>query len=277
MPQLGVQLAMVVSVIFFLSSQSSANVLRSPAILPKDSDDEYYQKFQEVPSLNDTAIKLMENFLHIGRPNGFVDRRRRAVNRFSEDIVIVMDGSWSIGNCEFEKGKKALKDMLSLAGSHSRLDSKYAVVTFSTNATVNFNFLSYSAASEGITQLSYPGGFTNTNSGLAEAKKLFDNPSSGRRRNSRKMVFLVTDGRSTDRQKTLVKATEVKDDGIQIYVVAVGKFIPGIDEMVKVASYPPTPFLFRVESYNGFYKVIKLVIQKSGASYNISNYDPPCS
>ncbi|XP_068710448.1 collagen alpha-1(XIV) chain-like [Montipora foliosa] len=274
MPQLGVQLAMVVSVIFFLSSQGSANVLRSPAILPKDSDDEYYQKFQEVPSLKDTAIKLMENFLHIGRPNGFVDRRRSLV---LEDMVIVMDGSWSIGNCEFEKGKKALKDMFSLAGSGSPFDSKYAVVTFSTNATVNFNFLSYSAASEGITQLSYPGGFTNTNSGLAEAKKLFDNPSSGRRRNSRKMVFLVTDGRSTDRQKTLVKATEVKDDGIQIYVVAVGKSIPGIDEMVKVASYPPTAFLFRVGSYNGFYKVIKLVIQKSGASYNISNYDPPCS
>lgn len=46
MPQLGVQLAMVVSVIFFLSVQSSANVLRSPATLPKDSDDEYYQTFQ---------------------------------------------------------------------------------------------------------------------------------------------------------------------------------------------------------------------------------------
>ena len=121
----------------------------------------------------------MENFLHIGRPNGFVDRRRRAVNRF-EDIVIVMDGSWSIGNCEFEKGKKALKNMLRFAGSSSGYDSKYAVVTFSTNATVNFNFLSYSAASEGITQLSYPGGFTNTNYGLAEAKKLFDNPSSGK-------------------------------------------------------------------------------------------------
>ena len=121
----------------------------------------------------------MENFLHIGRPNGFVDRRRSVVD-IIEEIVIVMDGSWSIGNCEFEKAKKAFQHLLRLAGSNPHFDSKYAVVTFSTNATVNFNFLSYSAASEGITQLSYPGGFTNTNSGLAEAKTLFDNSSSGK-------------------------------------------------------------------------------------------------
>ncbi|XP_068745207.1 collagen alpha-1(XIV) chain-like [Montipora capricornis] len=276
MPQLGVQLAIVVSVIFFLSSQSSANVLRSAATLPKDSDDEYYQKFQEFPSLNDTAIKLMQNFLHIGRPNGFVDRRRRAVNRFFEDIVIVMDGSWSIGNCEFEKGKKALKYMLRLAGSSSGYDSKYAVVTFSTNATVNFKFLSYSAVSERITQLSYPGGFTNTNSGLAEAKKLFDNPSSGRRPNSRKMVFLVTDGRSSDKQGTVFKATEIKNRGMEIFVVAVGAYLDGVDEMVKVSSSPHDRYLFRVKTLSSFFKVVMLIIKEVGVNYVLPQYEPPC-
>ena len=58
-------------------------------------------------------------------------------------------------------------------------DSKYAAVTFATTATVNFNFLRYSSAASEITRISYPSGSTNTQAGLAEAKKLFDDPNSG--------------------------------------------------------------------------------------------------
>ena len=58
-------------------------------------------------------------------------------------------------------------------------DSKYAAVTFGTTATVNFNFLPYSSAASKLTRIPYPDGSTNTQAGLAEAKKLFDDPNSG--------------------------------------------------------------------------------------------------
>ena len=89
-----------------------------------------------------------------------------------------MDGSGSIPQCEFEKGKKALKHMMGLA-SESRSDAKYAAVTFDTSAIVNFKFLPYSTAANEIMKISYPGGGTNTQAGLAEAKNLFDDSSSG--------------------------------------------------------------------------------------------------
>lgn len=66
----------------------------------------------------------------------------------------------------------------------------------------------------------------------------------GRRVFSRKMVFLVTDGHSNVKlHLTIPKANALKNSGVEIFVVAVGKYINGIDEMVKVASYPPEHFL----------------------------------
>lgn len=128
---------------------------------------------------NVTAKKLMTNFLHI-RPKFSTDRARRASgSQYVEDIVIVMDGSGSIGSCEFNRGKKALQHMMQLASTIGS-DTKYAAVTFASSVTVNFEFLPYSDSAKKIIQISYPGGSTNTQAGLVEAKKLFDDPSSGK-------------------------------------------------------------------------------------------------
>ena len=117
----------------------------------------------------------MTNFLHI---HPIADCVRREQPLYIEDIVIVMDGSGSVQRCEFEKGNKALQHMMRL-GNAGRNETKYAAVTFATSATVNFKFLPYSSAANEITQIPYPGGMTNTQAGLTEAKKLFDNPISG--------------------------------------------------------------------------------------------------
>ena len=114
----------------------------------------------------------MKDFLHI-RAAG-----KRQLDNI-EDIVVVMDGSGSVGPCEFGKGKKALKYMMkeSNVGGY---DTKYAAVTFASSANVNFKFLPYSTASEKISTIPYPSGSTNTQAGLSEAKKLYDDTSSGK-------------------------------------------------------------------------------------------------
>ena len=93
------------------------------------------------------------------------------------------------------------------------------------------------------------------------------------------MVFLVTDGQSNNKQLTISKAQELKKFGVEIYVIGIGTYNNGIDEMVKVASYPPEHFLFRVTNLQGFWNIVKLVIkQVSPHQYAIVNgqYDPPC-
>ena len=101
----------------------------------------------------------------------------------------------------------------------------------------------------------------------------------GRRVVARKMVFLVIDGQSNvEQQLTIPKADALKNSGVQTFVVAVGTYIYDIDELVKVASYPPKQFLFRVKELSGFWKIIKMIITEvSPGKYNIVNgqYDPP--
>ena len=132
----------------------------------------------------------MNDFMNKGYAQNYIDldfdtltSGRRYVHRgscdHSAEVVIVMDASGSIGSCEFEKGKKALKYMLKLINSKDLDSGKYAAVTFSTSTTVNFNFLSPSSASEKIMQLSYPSGSTNTQAALDAAKRLFFDTSAG--------------------------------------------------------------------------------------------------
>ena len=96
----------------------------------------------------------------------------------AEDIVVVMDGSGSIGRCEFDKGKIALSNMMELA-SASGISTNYAAITFANSAKVEFQFKPYTEAGNKIKDIQYPGGGTNTQAGLTGAKKLFDDPSSG--------------------------------------------------------------------------------------------------
>ena len=95
-------------------------------------------------------------------------------------MVVVLDGSGSIGSCEFGKGKKALKHMMNLAKDNPTFDTKYAAVSYSSSAVVDFTFLPYSLAANRIMQVRYVGWSTNTQDGLAKAKGLFLDPSSGR-------------------------------------------------------------------------------------------------
>ena len=138
--------------------------------------------FQTVPSLDVSAKKLLANFLSYSQYRGIAKRQTAIV-----DTVIVLDGSGSVPRCDFSKAKEALKHLMDTLHK-PEYDSKYAAVTFGTTATVNFNFLPYSSAASEITRISYPSGSTNTQAGLAEAKKLFDDPTSG----TLPMMFLIS-------------------------------------------------------------------------------------
>ena len=113
-----------------------------------------------------TTKKFTTNFLGHTQSAAFVD------------TVIVLDGSGSVPRGDFYKAKEALKHMMDTL-NNPESDSRFAAVTFSTTATVNFKFLPYSSAASKIRTIPYPGSNTNTQAGLAEAKKLFEDPNSG--------------------------------------------------------------------------------------------------
>ena len=104
----------------------------------------------------------------------------------------------------------------------------------------------------------------------------------GRREGSEKVVILITDGQSNAQcHLTIPKAQELKKRQVKILVFVVGSSgdVRGMDEMVKVASDPPTDHMFRVETLGGFYEVTRLILQKAFPDeWKISSgqYNPPC-
>ena len=101
----------------------------------------------------------------------------------------------------------------------------------------------------------------------------------GRREGSEKVVILITDGHSNkQRHLTIPNAQELKKRQVKILVVAVGSYIGGIDEMVKVASDPPKDHMFRVKSLGEFHEIVRLVLEKVfPGKWKISGqYNPPC-
>lgn len=130
-----------------------------------------------MPTTEETAEKLVTNFLRI--PLSHLRRNPRLRrSTVKEDIVVILDGSGSIGNCEFDKAKQALKNVLDLA-SEAGFDDQFAAVSFSNSAVANFNFEANPKAGENIKQIPYLNQGTNTQAGLQEAKRLFEDPASG--------------------------------------------------------------------------------------------------
>ena len=116
----------------------------------------------------------MTNFLGFSQTAGITKRQSPAI----VDTVLILDGSGSVPRCDFSKAKEALKHMMSTLRNPA-YDSKFAAVTFSSSATVSFQFLPNLSAANRITTIPYPGGMTNTQEALLEAKGLFDDPNSG--------------------------------------------------------------------------------------------------
>ena len=116
----------------------------------------------------------MTNFLFINPTN---TRRKREQFTLVIDNVIVMDGSGSVGDCEFKRGKVAIKNLMKSANKEAlkrRYDEKYAAVTFSNSAREDFKFFPYDTEKTKLTnEVHLPSGSTNTQAGLAKAMNLF--------------------------------------------------------------------------------------------------------
>ena len=102
----------------------------------------------------------------------------------------------------------------------------------------------------------------------------------GKRPGVTKIAFLVTDGKSNvDPDKTIPNANLLKSTGVEIFVVAVGNYISGIDEIVKVASPDRKGHVFRVANMTGFLDVTKLAFDLvAPGRYQVvaGQYQPLC-
>ena len=101
----------------------------------------------------------------------------------------------------------------------------------------------------------------------------------GRRSSASKKVLLLTDGQSNvDETLTIPNAQKLKNIGVDIYVIAVGNSIPlkGIQEMAKVATYPPGYHVFRATTNSDLVYVFKVISSILKKTHLPPSYNSPC-
>lgn len=214
----------------------------------------------KIPAPKVTAEKMMKYFLR--REGSLVTSRskRQASNgaaNSTNNVIYVIDSSNSIRAENFKKGLDALVYLT------ERADPKtlYAVVNFATEATVlTPKFISYNETIALLPTVKRKAGLTNTQEALQVCKdKLFGNSRSGFDPEGYKNVLLVTDGLSNmGKDMTLFKAFSLKNDGVEIFVVAVGGFSFGIQEIIGLASSTDR-HIFHVRNFDGLIEVVLFI------------------
>ena len=217
-----------------------------------------------MPPAHETADKLMRYFL--GIDHRVIRQMRRRHRRSMQgsmprlyaqfDAIFVIDSSASILPKDFQRTLKALQ----LLTGKAQKERRYAAVTFSYNATVRFNFTSRRDTVGKLGEIPFEAGMTNTQEALEICRKeLILNRGCGARPGYRKRVLIITDGQSNvQKQKTLFEAFKIKLTGTQIFVIAIGKYLKGISEILGLASSTDA-HLYRVADVNGLLHVVRLI------------------
>ncbi|XP_041356054.1 coadhesin-like [Gigantopelta aegis] len=151
------------------------------------------------------------------------------------DIVIVQDGSFSIGDNVFATSvKTALQGLTTKLFAFSTKVSM-GLVLFSHALDANISMTTdISGYRSGIVGLPYPAGGTFTWLGIkAGAQMIYQ---LNRQTSSTKLMIVITDGESANTALTAEEARLAKSNGIVIYAVGVGQAT--VSELMAIASSP---------------------------------------
>lgn len=138
-------------------------------------------------------------------------------------------------------------------------ETLHAAITVATHARAAFNFTSGEIANEELEKLQRTGGKTNMQEALEKSLQMFKNPGTGARLGSFRRVLIVTDGQSNiKRDRTLWNAMDLKLNGAEIFVIGIGEYIEGIDELARLATTLDA-HLYRAGDMQGFVEIVKLI------------------
>ena len=171
------------------------------------------------------------------------------------DIIYIIDSSSSISRAEFRKGIKAIQMLIDRGAP----DTLHAAITVANHAHAVLAFTSGDKANEKLEKLQRIGGKTNMQEALEKSLRMFQDPGSGTRVGSYRRVLIVTDGQSNiKRHKTLWNAMDLKLNGAEIFVVGIGEYLDGINELAHLASSLDA-HLYRAGDMQGLVEVVKLI------------------
>ncbi|WAQ94904.1 COCA1-like protein, partial [Mya arenaria] len=201
-------------------------------------------KFASDPSVQ--GIGFQANWSEIANPTSTetpVSTERPAdyieCGVYPADIVIVIDGSGSISPNDFQTQLQFVSRIVEehdVTSANAR--ARIGVVTFSDVVTDYIRLNDYIDDKDGLMAriLSIPqrGGTTNTGGALRFVREVILQEGNGARQFAQNIVFVITDGVSTNAADTAAEASNLKTVSSKVFAIAVGDF--SVDELYHIAS-----------------------------------------
>ncbi|XP_066547409.1 collagen alpha-6(VI) chain isoform X2 [Amia ocellicauda] len=177
------------------------------------------------------------------------------------DIVILVDGSWSIGTDNFQKMREflyTLIDSFDVAPDQVRI----GLIQYSNSPRTEFTLNKYNNKQDilqYIQTLPYKGGGTKTGLGLDFMLKNHFTQESGSRaaEGVPQVAIVITDGQSQDTVK--LAADEVKNSGISLYAIGIKDAV--LEELKEIASDPDDTYVYNVDDFAALQGVSKNIVQ----------------
>ncbi|KAM7370811.1 hypothetical protein PAMP_010331 [Pampus punctatissimus] len=166
------------------------------------------------------------------------------------DIAFLLDGSGSVVTEDFNRMKTFVKN---LVRSFLSKDTQFAIAQFSSNPKIHYFFDSFSKNSwnNQINRIHQLGGYTYTAKAI---QYVVDNIFSGKgsRTDVRKVLIVITDGKSNDGQNLQNSVNSAQRKKIFRFAIGVGNSFSdsgALKELQTIASYPPANNMFHVQNF----------------------------
>ncbi|KAM5292790.1 vitrin isoform 2-T2 [Ctenodactylus gundi] len=181
----------------------------------------------------------------------------------SADIGFVIDGSSSVGTSNFRTVLQFVAN-LSKEFEISDTDTRIGAVQYTYEQRLEFGFDKYNTKTDilnAIKRVGYWSGGTSTGAAIHYAlEQLFKKS----KPNKRKLMILITDGRSYDDVRIPAMAAHQK--GVITY--AVGVAWAAQDELEVIATHPARDHSFFVDEFDNLYKSVPKIIQNICTEFN---------
>jgi collagen type VI alpha len=146
------------------------------------------------------------------------------------DMVVVLDGSGSVGDKEFDKAKAFVANLLDTFSNDTNFVRK-AFIVFSATSTTLFNLTSGLNATQmrdTVVHAGYPGQGTETNAAILAAVRLFENAPN--RTGVPRVMTLFTDGQSNSGVSNIERARQAS---ITPFAIGIGNAVQ--KELLQIA------------------------------------------
>ncbi|KAM9339586.1 collagen alpha-1(XII) chain [Symphorus nematophorus] len=175
------------------------------------------------------------------------------------DVVLLVDGSYSIGLANFAK-VRAFLEVLVNSFDIGPNKVQISLVQYSRDPHTEFYLNTHhdlNSVIKAVRTFPYRGGSTNTGRAMSYVREKIFQASRGARPNVPRVTILITDGKSSDAFQD--PATRLRSADVEIFAVGVKDAVRS--ELEAIANTPAETHVYTVEDFDAFQRISKELTQ----------------